>query len=391
MKLRTCCATVAMSLLVTDLQAGAWLKNILSDKKGTEQVFSGGNASSDGQSSGDQNGDGKDIKAGDANNTEQNETKSNNSQTDNNAKARDNSQNTAMSNESKTIANSVDATSSSSEPAKGKKEIVGDPIVLKIGNDVFRRSQVLAQLANLPPQLTQGINPEQLFFMLREQLVNTTLIKRHAKAAGIDRTAAFLKRVEQLKDELLMRECIVREIGNKPDDEASLKVAYTEYLRNFKKEKETQIFHIMVTKENDAKNILIALGKGEDFSKLAREKSEAPSKANGGDEGYIPIAILPPQLKDPLLKLKKKGDYTKEFVKVENTYHIFMIGDSRDSVPLKYDDAKPMLRQTLLHREMRKLVANLEKKTKVERFNEDGTLFVAPPTAPAVSEATAAQ
>lgn len=391
MKLRTCCATVAISLLMVDLQAGSWLKDALSGKKDAEQASPNANAANQdagatAQAAGVPTNEGTAAPASEAQASVAGGAEGAKAASGDNSGTPD-----ATGSGASDQSNGATAPTTPEAPASAQaKEIVGDPIVLKIGGEVFRRSQVLAQLANLPAQLTQGIKPDQLFFMLREQMVSTTLIKKQAKAAGIDRTAAFLKRVEQLKDELLMREYIMREIGNKTEDEAALKVAYTEYLRNFKKEKETQIFHIMLTKENDARSVLIALGKGEDFSKLAREKSEAPSKSNGGDEGYVPINILPAQLKDPLSKLTKSGDYTKEFVKIENTYHIFKIGDSRDSTPLKYDEAKPVLRQTLLHKEMQKLVTKLEKQNKVERFNEDGTPYVAP-AAPAASGATAAK
>lgn len=276
-------------------------------------------------------------------------------------------------------ANAAEAPVTTEAPAataapKEKKKIVGDPVVLRINGKVeFRRSQILEEMKKVPVQMVQGIDPDKLFEMLRDQKANTYLMVSQAKKAGLDRTKEFLERLEMIKEELLGRELLVRELAPKADNEAALKTRYTKYLVEFKKEKETQLFHIMLSKKEDADAVLKALANGEDFSKLAREKSEAPSAQKGGEEGYVPLAVLPSQLKDPLMKLGAKGDYTREPVVIENRYHIFKIGDSRDSVPQKYEDAKPMLRQLIMHEEMKKLIQRLEKQAKVEKFNEDGT------------------
>ncbi len=48
-------------------------------------------------------------------------------------------------------------------------------------------------------------------------------------------------------------------------------------------DKEYKVRHILVEKEDEAKEIIVALQKGEKFEKLAERSKDPGSKANGGD------------------------------------------------------------------------------------------------------------
>jgi peptidyl-prolyl cis-trans isomerase C len=267
---------------------------------------------------------------------------------------------------------SNDAAASPASPAS-KKNIVGDPIVLRIGRKEFRRSQVLADLRMLPPQLVSSIPPDRLFGMLVDQKSSTHLMVEQAKKAGMEKNSEYIERMERARDELLARMFLMREVAPKAENESSLKARYTKYLVEFKKTKETHAFHIMVASEDEAKKAISELAKGKDFSALAKEKSIAPSKENGGDEGYVPLSALPSPIKEALSALKE-GEYTKNSVKSEDgSFHIFKITDSRDASPQKYEEMKDTLKQIIVQEEVAKLVSRLEKQYNVEKFNEDGT------------------
>ncbi len=262
------------------------------------------------------------------------------------------------------------------KPAERKK-IVGDPVVARIGKKEFRRSQILAEMKNIPPQLIQGISPEKLFEMLRDQKVSTYLMIEQAKKAGLDRSKEFLERVEQMKEDLLGRMFLMKELAPKAENESALKARYAKYVVEFKKDKEYSLRHIAIKTEDEAKTILASLAKGEDFAKLAKEKSFAPSREKDGDEGYIPSNAMPDFVKKPIVALKK-GEYNKEAIKTDNGFHIFKVEDIRDTSPLKYEEAKNMLKQVIMQEEMVKLMERLNKQANVEKFNEDGTPVTAP-------------
>jgi peptidyl-prolyl cis-trans isomerase C len=257
-----------------------------------------------------------------------------------------------------------------------KREIEGDPVVARInGKKEIRRSEVLDNMKRLPPQMVQGIQADKLFAMVQTQLINTHLMVEQARKAGMDKTKEYREGLERFKEELLGRTFLMRELAPKAENESALKARYTKYLVDFKKGKECKLFHIMVNGEKEASDVLAALAKGEDFTKIAKEKSEAASKSKGGEEGYVPVELLPSPIKEKIETLKE-GEYTKEAVKSENGYHIFRATNWRDTTPQKYDEAKQMLKQVILQEEMMKLFERLEKQAKVERFSEDGSPYV---------------
>ncbi|MDR2794981.1 MAG: peptidyl-prolyl cis-trans isomerase [Holosporaceae bacterium] len=265
---------------------------------------------------------------------------------------------------------------SAAEMPKKEKAIVGDPVVLKIGRKEFRRSQVLDDMKGLPPQLVKGVNQDRLFAMVRDQRMSTYLMIEQAKKAGMDKTKEFLEKLDQMKEDLMARVFLMKEILPKAENESALKARYAKYVMEFKKTKEHHLYHIMVASEDEAKAVLAELGEGKDFSDVAKRKSVAPSKEKGGDEGFIPLQILPSPMKDTLQALKE-GEYTKEAIKTEAGLHIFRVAENRDSVAQKYEDCKDALKQMVVQEEVMKLIERLEKQYNVEKFNEDGSPYVA--------------
>lgn len=263
-------------------------------------------------------------------------------------------------------------TGASSSDSGEKKKITGDPVVLRIGRKEIRRSKILEAMKMLPPQLVKGLEPKKLFAMMVEQEMSTYLMVENAKKAGMDKNKEFLEKIERTKDELLARIFLMKEVAPKVENESNLKARYTKYLVEFKKGKEHLTFHIMLKTKEEADKVLAELAKGKDFSKIAKEKSLAPSKEKGGEEGFIPLDILPPAIKDKLIALKS-GEYTKDPIKTEAGFHIFKIGESRDAVPQKFEEVKDMLKQMIMQEEIMKMIQRLKKQYNVEKFNEDGT------------------
>ena len=282
---------------------------------------------------------------------------------------------------------------SPSAPARAsaaKGSIVGDPVVMKIGRREFKRSEILSGISLIAPQILRTIPPEKLFQMLMDHKMSTYLMVIQAKKAGIEKTKAFLEKQEQAKEELLAKMYLMAEIAPKTESESVLKRAYDRYKSEFKKSKETRLWHIMVSSEKEAKQILKDLASGADFSKIATEKSIAPSKMQGGDEGYIPLDALKDSIKKKLIPLRN-GEVAKEPIQIDSQFHVFKVGDSRDSSPHAYEDVKPMLKQNLVQKAILDLIAKLEKQHRVVKFNEDGTPRDETTTVPAPQAQTVAK
>lgn len=255
-------------------------------------------------------------------------------------------------------------------PAKPKKEIKGDPVVARVGaHKVFRRSEVLNLENSLPQQLLDGMDRDKVFVMCLDQLVCVYLMVEQAKKLGINKTKKYLLQIKKLESDLLARMYLEQEI--KVDD-AVLKARYLKYVADYEAVKETELWHIVVGSEKEANEVSDRLKKGEKFEEVAKQVSIAPSKENGGNEGFVPLSILPPNIKDPIQKLKE-GECTKEPIKIGTQYHFFKIGKTRDSKPGEFKNVEGILKQTIAQEKLVKLMERLKKMHKVKIFNEDGS------------------
>ncbi|MEQ8224311.1 MAG: peptidylprolyl isomerase, partial [Candidatus Eremiobacterota bacterium] len=67
---------------------------------------------------------------------------------------------------------------------------------------------------------------------------------------------------------------------------------------------EIKASHILVKTKEEAEKIIKELKDGGDFAKIAKEKSECPSKQNGGDLGYFGKGMMVPEFEKAAFALK---------------------------------------------------------------------------------------
>ncbi|MBJ8054387.1 peptidylprolyl isomerase PrsA [Bacillus cereus] len=107
---------------------------------------------------------------------------------------------------------------------------------------------------------------------------------------------------------------------------------------------EIKASHILVSNENEAKEIKKKLDTGTSFEELAKQESQdSASKDNGGDLGYFGAGKMTPEFEKAAYKLKP-GQISNP-VKSPNGYHIIKLTDKKDLEP--YDEVKDSIRKDL--------------------------------------------
>ncbi|PQZ59903.1 MULTISPECIES: peptidylprolyl isomerase PrsA [Bacillus] len=107
---------------------------------------------------------------------------------------------------------------------------------------------------------------------------------------------------------------------------------------------EIKASHILVSNENEAKEIKKKLDTGTSFEELAKQESQDfASKDNGGDLGYFGAGKMTPEFEKAAYKLKP-GQISNP-VKSPNGYHIIKLTDKKDLKP--YDEVKDSIRKDL--------------------------------------------
>lgn len=107
---------------------------------------------------------------------------------------------------------------------------------------------------------------------------------------------------------------------------------------------EIKASHILVSDENEAKEIKNKLDAGASFEELAKQESQdLLSKDKGGDLGYLNSGKMTPEFETAAYKLKV-GQISNP-VKSTNGYHIIKLTDIKDLKP--YDEVKDSIRKNL--------------------------------------------
>lgn len=180
--------------------------------------------------------------------------------------------------------------------------------------------------------LEEMIPPEIFFQMSREQKqdfanrwIETELLYQAALKRGIKEEEKMRLMLEEAEKQILINEILTREMEEVGDKEVE------DYFNLHKEDYSTtvKIAHILLSTEQEAREVLKRLEEGEDFAKLAKEKSLDPSSAQqGGVLGYKKKGDLKalPALEEAAFALKKKGELSG-LVKSEYGFHIVKLLD----------------------------------------------------------------
>lgn len=240
----------------------------------------------------------------------------------------------------------------------------GSTVIAKVNGETIPRAredffikQLTAQGQTDTPDLRKNV---------REELINREIVAQEAAKKGLDKNPEFSAQMDVARQNLLVGAYFKDFAEANPIKEEDLKAEYDKIKAQQVPAKEYLTRHILVEKEEEAKNIVAQLKKGANFNELAIEKSKDPgSKIKGGELGWAPPTNYVKPFADALTGLKK-GEYTATPVQTEFGWHVIKLEDERMSEALPYEEIKHLVQQRLQKQQLEKLLADLRAKAKVE-------------------------
>ncbi len=207
--------------------------------------------------------------------------------------------------------------------------------------------------------------PPDMQGAIKEELVNREVLSQAAKKKMLDKDPTVAAQMDMARQAVLIRAFFDNYVKSNPVTDAQLKANYDKLTAQMGN-KEYKARHILVDTEDEAKAVIAGLTKGEDFNKLAKEKSkDTGSKDNGGDLDWAPAGRYVPEFGDAL-KALQKGQTTNVPVKTQFGFHVIRLEESRDLKVPTFDEAKENLRQRAQQEQIAKLVQDLRAQAKVE-------------------------
>jgi peptidyl-prolyl cis-trans isomerase C len=192
----------------------------------------------------------------------------------------------------------------------------------------------------------QGVQDSpELHNAIRDELNTRELLAREAKKQGADKNPNVKTEMDLASQTVLVRAYMADYLKAHPIPDEALRKEY-DVIKAQIGDKEYKVRHILVENENDAKEIIVALQKGEKFEKLAERSKDTGSKINGGDLDWNAPANFVKPFSDAMVALPK-GKFTTTPVQTQFGWHVIEVDDIREAKVPGFDEVKPQLAQRM--------------------------------------------
>lgn len=246
-----------------------------------------------------------------------------------------------------------------------------DPIAATVNGEPITRTELLLALEFLPAQFRQ-MPAEQLFPLIREQLIDIKLLAKKGAESGL----ANDPRIKARREFYAMRltyDYYAADIVKNYMTEEFLHESYEKFLENFPATEELKISHILVATEEEAENVVEALEDGEDFAEAARNYSVGPSAPQGGELGYIRREQVVPEFGDAAFDLED-GEISAP-VQTQFGWHVIRVAERRTQQPPSFAEMEVRLRAEITDRLVAEAAREIRETAEIELFDIDEAFF----------------
>ncbi len=240
-----------------------------------------------------------------------------------------------------------------------------EPIAATVNGEPITRTEILLALEFLPAQFRQ-LPPEQLFPLIREQLIDIKLLANKGAESGLADDPRIAARSEFYTMRLTY-DYFASEIVESYMSEDFLHESYQKVLDNFPVTEELKTSHILVATEEGAETVVEALEDGEGFAEAARNYSVGPSAPQGGDLGFIRREQVVPEFGDAAFGLAD-GEIS-EPVKTQFGWHIIRAAERRTVQPPSFAEMEARLRAEITDRLVSEAAKEERESAEIELFD----------------------
>ena len=201
---------------------------------------------------------------------------------------------------------------------------------------------------------------------VRDDLIKQEVLSQEAIRKGLDKTPDVATQMKITRQSVLIRALQSDFIANNKPTDKEVRKEYEVVTAASMGDQEYNPRHILVSTEEEAKDVIRSLKKGAKFEQLAKDKStDDGSKNKGGELGWSSARSYAQPFAEALVKLKK-GEITQQPVKTSFGWHVIRLDGIR---PLKippYEEVKGKVLQRVLQRRFAAYLEELRGKAKIE-------------------------
>lgn len=251
-------------------------------------------------------------------------------------------------------------------PMVAQSAVLGDEdVVATVNGEKILKKDVMDFIKKIP---AEGQDPDKIFPLVVDQMINDKLLEAETVKAEIAKNPEFIQKLEETKSQMVKAFYLERYLKEKVSDKA-IKSEYEKVKKENKGKQEVHARHILVSTEEEAKQVIKDLDGGAKFEELAKKRSSDPTAASrGGDLGWFVKDEMVPEFSEAAFKIKK-GTYGKEPVKSQFGWHVIYVEGKRDRKIPEMKEVENVIRNKLSQDAVEKLVGELRAKADIQRVD----------------------
>ncbi|MBL7081483.1 MAG: peptidyl-prolyl cis-trans isomerase [Candidatus Omnitrophica bacterium] len=218
------------------------------------------------------------------------------------------------------------------------------------------------------------VTPSQRLDYLKNEIVRRSLLYQEAQDRGLDRNPDVQRALERTKQNLMVMELVKEEANKVTVGSTEIENYYNQYKDELKEPEQRHIREIVVLTEAEAKDVLIQLLQGTDFSTLAHLHSKTASARKGGDLGFISPGKRFEQFdKIAFSETLEPGQLSSIFKGVDGYYVLKLEakrGGKQRTLSEMWDDIKRGLTFLKQQQQLENVVGELSRKARIEIYED---------------------
>lgn len=242
-----------------------------------------------------------------------------------------------------------------------------DEVLAKIGDQVVTQADVDEVMATVQPSQRAYLSTPEGKRELVEHISESKLFYLWGRDNKLTETEKYKETMDQLEKRVLAAMAMEKILSTVKVDDSEVQAFYDEHKAAFVVPESVKASHILIQVSKDAgdslwkkaQKDLVALRKDilagkVSFEDAAKNRSDCPSKADGGNLGFFIKGQMVPEF-DEVAFSTKVGEISAP-VKTQFGYHIVKVTDKKDQSTKSLEEVKEDLRQQLLQKKQREVM-----------------------------------
>lgn len=201
---------------------------------------------------------------------------------------------------------------------------------------------------------------------LIDELINRTLLVQQAEKTGLTSTPDAKMAIQQIRENFEAGLAVDQYLSQHPITDTEVRADYDRQVSALGGSRAQQVKLSMIAMPTriEADDVISQLKKRASFEDLARTRSVAPSRAQGGAVGWVLPAQLPPEFQAAASSLGK-GGYTDKPIELQGAWYVLKVEDKRPFKVPSYEESREGIVKLLIQQRRAALIKELRDSAKI--------------------------